>query len=102
MHKGSHAADLRRLGQARAQDRHRNAGQVEVERNPCVHEEGACKELAHPRQGRLETVERQSTNIIRGSAPDPEVFKALRHLNDSPSGREGHGCFRWAPPATKP
>lgn len=47
MDNGAHAADLRRLGKARAQDRHRNAGEVEVEKNPRVYEEGACKELAH-------------------------------------------------------
>jgi hypothetical protein len=44
---GAHAADLRRLGKARAQNRHRNAGQVKVEKNSRVHEKGACKELAH-------------------------------------------------------
>ncbi len=47
MDNGAHAADLRRRGKAHAQDRHRNAGQVEIEKNPRVHEEGACKELAH-------------------------------------------------------
>ena len=47
MDNGAHAANLRRLGKACAQDRLRNAGQVEIEENPRVHEEGACKELAH-------------------------------------------------------
>ena len=47
MDNGARAADLRRRGKARAQDRHRNAGQVEIEENPGAHEEGACKELAH-------------------------------------------------------
>ncbi len=47
MDNGAHAAGLRRLGKARAQERHRNTGQVEIEKNPRVHEEGACEELAH-------------------------------------------------------
>jgi len=47
MDNGAQAADLRRLGKVRAQDRHRNVGQPEVEENPRVHEEGTCKELAH-------------------------------------------------------
>ena len=47
MDNGAHAADLRRLNKARAQERHRNAGQVEIEKNPRVHEESAGKELAH-------------------------------------------------------
>ena len=47
MDNGAHAADLRRRGKARAQERHRNAGQVEIEKSPRAHEEGACEELAH-------------------------------------------------------
>ena len=47
MDNGAHTADLRGLGKARAQDRHRNADQVEVEKNPRAHEEAACKEFAH-------------------------------------------------------
>ena len=39
MDNGAHAADLRRRGKARAQDRHRNAGQVEIEENPGAHEQ---------------------------------------------------------------
>jgi hypothetical protein len=44
---GAHAADFRRLDEARPQERHRNTGQVEIEKYPCAYEEGACKELAH-------------------------------------------------------
>ncbi len=47
MNDRAHAADLRRLNKARAQEWHRNAGQVQVKKNPSVHEEGACKKLAH-------------------------------------------------------
>jgi hypothetical protein len=43
MDNGAHAADLRRLNEARAQKRHRNAGQAEIEKNPRVDEEAACK-----------------------------------------------------------
>ena len=46
MDKGAHATDLRRQGHARAQERHRNASQVKIEKNPRVHKEGACKKLA--------------------------------------------------------
>src|SRR5262249_23426353 len=44
---GTQAADLRRLGKARAQDRHRHAGQPEIEKDPRVHEEGPGKELTN-------------------------------------------------------
>src|SRR4029450_9493201 len=47
MNNGAHAPALRRLNEARTQDRHGNASQVEIEKNPRVHEEGACKELAN-------------------------------------------------------
>ena len=47
MDHGPRAADLGRLGQARAEDRNRNPVQVEIEKNPRAHEEGACKKLAH-------------------------------------------------------
>ena len=47
MDNGAHAADLRRLNETRAQERQRNAGQVEIEKNPRVYEEGACKKLAY-------------------------------------------------------
>jgi hypothetical protein len=47
MNNGAHAAELRRLGEARTQERHGNVGQVEIEKNPRTHEEGACKKLAH-------------------------------------------------------
>ena len=47
MNNGAHAADLRCLKEAGTQDRHRNAGQVEIEKNPRVHEESACKEVAN-------------------------------------------------------
>ena len=41
----------------------------------------------------LETVEPQGTSIIRGSAPDPGVFKASRRLNDGPLKRKATGVF---------
>ena len=41
----------------------------------------------------LETVEPQGTSIIRGSAPDPGVFKASRHLNDGPLKHKATGVF---------
>src|SRR5215510_3135110 len=47
MDHGADAADLRRLGEARAQERHLRAGQVEIEEHPRVDKEGAGKELAH-------------------------------------------------------
>ena len=40
---GSQAAELGRLDKARAQQRHRNAREVEIEENTGVHEEGARK-----------------------------------------------------------
>jgi hypothetical protein len=46
MDNGADAADLRRLDKARAQERHGYPRQVEIKKNPRVHEEGACKELA--------------------------------------------------------
>jgi hypothetical protein len=45
MNNGAYAADLRCLSKARAQYRYRNAGEVEIEKNPRVHKERACKEL---------------------------------------------------------
>jgi hypothetical protein len=36
MDNGAQATDLRRLDKARAQERHRNAGQVEIERVPAL------------------------------------------------------------------
>jgi hypothetical protein len=47
MDNGSHAADARRLDKTRAEDRHRNPVEVQIEKNSGVHKEGACKELAH-------------------------------------------------------
>jgi hypothetical protein len=43
MDNGADAADLRRLEKTRPQERHEHAGQVQIEENPRVHEEGAFK-----------------------------------------------------------
>jgi D-serine deaminase-like pyridoxal phosphate-dependent protein len=47
MDNGSHAADARRLDKTRAEDRHRNPVEVQIEKDSGVHKEGARKELAH-------------------------------------------------------
>jgi hypothetical protein len=47
MNDRAHAADARRLDKTRAEDRHRNPVEVQIEKNSGVHKEGACKELAH-------------------------------------------------------
>jgi|SRR4029453_2409181 hypothetical protein len=43
---GTHAADLGRLNEARAQKRHRNADHVKVKKSSRVHKERTCKKLA--------------------------------------------------------
>jgi D-serine deaminase-like pyridoxal phosphate-dependent protein len=47
MDNGSHAADARRLDKTRAEDRHRNPVEVQIEKDSGVHKEGARKELAY-------------------------------------------------------
>jgi hypothetical protein len=47
MDNGSHAADARRLDKTRAEDRHRNPVEVQIEKNSGVHKEGARKDLAY-------------------------------------------------------
>ena len=47
MDNGSHAGDARRLDKTRAEDRHRNPVEVQIEKNSRVHKEGACKKLAN-------------------------------------------------------
>jgi hypothetical protein len=47
MDKGRAPPTLRRLGKVRAQARHQNAGQFEVEKNSRAYEEDAGKALAY-------------------------------------------------------
>ena len=47
MDDGSDAADARRLDKTRAEDRHRNPVEVQIEKNSGVHKEGACKKLGN-------------------------------------------------------
>src|SRR5262249_21320643 len=43
---GAQSADTRRLHEPRAENRHGNVGEIEVELNPCADEECAGQELA--------------------------------------------------------
>ena len=47
MDDGARTADFRRKDKARAQERYRNASEVQIEKNSRVHEEGTRKKLAY-------------------------------------------------------
>ena len=61
-------------GKARAQDRHRNPGRVEIEENPGARREGACEELAHVLQSILlnmfdSRLEPRAERMVEDQAP---------------------------------
>jgi hypothetical protein len=47
MDNGANAADFRRKDKARAQERYRNASEVQIEKNPSIHKESTREKLAY-------------------------------------------------------